>query len=221
MFIAIASAVILSCGGSDDNDDSNKNQLNPSALIGTWRRINDKGLFVTLYSDGTCDWGGHSTYSNWELTSDGKMLLTRTDRSEGVRIEQYIVEFKNNQLHLTFPDGRATEYSILEKVDIEAIMATVTKDFFIGNWKYVSVSGGWEPYKLDLSSNGSCKYDNTSLSGKGSWNYNSETRVLTVSIPLYNTSNGKYSYTWNYQFEVLYVSTDEWEGQRFAFRRES
>ena len=116
LVVATLSVCFVSCGGDDD-----ESSISSVSIIGTWRIVGGDewaqkkiGQIRTFNADGTCEWGTSGTYTNWKL-SGNELLLTRKDG----RSEKYIVEFKNNQLCLTFPDGDATEYTILEKVDVE------------------------------------------------------------------------------------------------------
>lgn len=115
MMVAMLSVGFTSCGSDDENSDSAS-----TSIVGTWKIVGGDewaqrkiGQLRTFNPDGTCEWGSSGTYTHWKL-SGSKLLLTRDDG----RIEEYIAEFKNNQPHLTFPDGNATEYTILEKVDV-------------------------------------------------------------------------------------------------------
>lgn len=115
LMLAFIPMYFIACGSDDDSNSAT------STLVGTWKIVGGDqwakrkiGQLRTFNADGTCEWGSSSTYTNWRL-SGSKLFLTRQDG----RVEEYIAEFKENQLHLTFPDGDATEYTILEKVDLE------------------------------------------------------------------------------------------------------
>lgn len=142
LLLAMMPMCFVTCSSDDDNDSAS------TSIVGTWKIVGGDewaqkkiGQIRTFNADGTCEWGSSGTYTNWEL-SGSKLLLTRKDG----RIEEYIAEFKNNQLHLTFPDGNATEYTILEKVDVENALSGLTKDFFVGTWE---PSGG-SAWNMDI-----------------------------------------------------------------------
>ena len=96
-------------------------------------------------------------------------------------------------------------------------MSSVTKSSFLGSWK-ISLQK-YTQMKWDFIYDGSCKYDDGVSIGNGTWSYNPETRVLTTKANLYYIANGKYSSTINREWKILYVTTDEWEGQGFAYQR--
>lgn len=197
MILAVLPLCFVAC--SSDNDDSDSAS---TSIVGTWKIVGGDewaqrktGQLITFNPNGTCEWGSSDTYTNWKL-SGSKLQLTR---QEG-RIEEYIAEFKNNQLHLTFPDGDATEYTILEKVDIEKAMSGLTKDFFVGTWE---PSGGSAYGTWEFSNTGNCRHTfvsgNKTQSSTGTWTYNEETRMLTTTIT-------------NWKWKIVNVTSDEWTG---------
>jgi len=197
LMVATLSVSFLSCGNDDDD-----NSISSVSIIGTWRIVGGDdgaqskiGRIWTFNADGTCDWGKLSPYTNWKL-SGGDLLMTRSDG----RTEKYIIEFKNNQLYLTFPDGDATEYTILEKVDVEKALGGLSSDFFVGSWE---PSGGSAYGTWVFSNNGNCSH--TFVSAKkthnqtGTWEYNAETKMLITTIT-------------NWKWKIVNATSDEWTG---------
>lgn len=198
IMVVFVSVGFVSCGGDDGESSSASNYI-----VGTWKIVGgdqwaqkEKGQLRTFNADGTCEWGSSGTYTNWKL-SGNKLLLTRKDG----RTEEYIAEFKNDQLHLTFPDGDATEYTILVKVDIEKDFSNITRDFFIGTWE---ASGGHAYGTWVFSTNGYCTFSYTAGGGSkqsisGTWSYNPETRELTTTLQ-------------SWHWVIVNVTSDEWTG---------
>lgn len=172
LVVATLSVCFVSCG--DDDDESS---ISSVSIIGTWRIIGGDdgaqrkiGQVWLFNADGTCDWGKLSPYTNWKL-SGSDLLMTRSDG----RTEKYIIEFKNNQLYLTFPDGDATEYTILEKVDVEKALGGLSRDFFVGTWE---PSGGSAYGTWVFSNNGNCCHTfvsaNKTHNSTGTWEYSAD-----------------------------------------------
>lgn len=197
LVVATLSVCFVSCGGDDD-----ESSISSVSIIGTWRIVGGDewaqkkiGQIRTFNADGTCEWGTSGTYTNWKL-SGNELLLTRKDG----RSEKYIVEFKNNQLCLTFPDGDATEYTILEKVDVEKALGGLSRDFFVGTWE---PSGGSAYGTWVFSNNGNCSHTfvsaNKTHNSTGTWEYSAETRMLTTTIT-------------NWKWKIVNATSDEWTG---------
>lgn len=197
MMVAMLSVGFTSCGSDDENSDSAS-----TSIVGTWKIVGGDewaqrkiGQIWTFNADGTCDWGELSPYTNWKL-SGSNLLMVRDDG----RTEKYIFEFKNNQLYLTFPDGNATEYTILEKVDVEKALGGLSRDFFVGTWE---PSGGSAYGTWVFSNGGNCSHSfvsaNKTHNSTGTWTYNEETRMLTTTIT-------------NWKWKIVNVSSDEWTG---------
>lgn len=207
MMVAVLSVSLTSCSSNDDDNGG----FNSSDLIGTWRRVNVKGKFYIFNADGTCDWGKTSSYTEWKLSEEG-LLMTR----RGGRVEKYLIEFKNNQLHLTFPDGAATEYDILEKIDPEK-MSNLTEEFFVGKWKQTNEK--YTKFTWEFFPNGSCNVDMISEAGSGTWDYNPQTQILSTKATTFWVSTGKKNRYWELNWEIIYATDDEWEGDGYAYKR--
>lgn len=192
MMVATLSVGFMSCGSDDDD-----NSISSDSIIGTWIIVGgdewaqkEIGQVWTFNADGTCDWGELSPYTNWKL-SGSVLLMVRDDG----RTEKYSIEFKNNQLHLTFE----SEYTILEKVDAEKALGKLSKDFFVGAWE---PSGGSAYGKWVFKKDGYCLFSfvsNKAHSYTGTWGYNAETRMLTTTIT-------------NWKWKIVNITSDEWTG---------
>ena len=194
MMAAMLSFSLVSCSSDDDEEEKKEASGNDPAkeLVGDWKVVGgdkcaDIGAVISFYEDGTCEW---DPYIKWNL-SDGNLYMTRRNN----KVEKYLYEFKDGQLHLTFPDGNATEYTILEKIDLSSI--NIDSSYFVGSW---SASGGHAYGTWTFKADGSCNfsYDKGGLSG--TWKYNSATRILETSLQ---------SWTW----VIVSVTADEWSAK--------
>lgn len=208
LVMVVIAICISSCG--DTGDENRTKEINRNELLGTW--WDTKGGFYTFNSDGTCEWGVHSTYTKWELTKEG-LSMTRSDG----RIEVLLLELTNNKLYLTFSDGDATEKYVLEKFDSEKDMASVDRSYFIGKWKIAL--DRYTPMEWELFSNGTCKYYDGVSEGSGSWSYTPETCILKLSASLHYIKNGRSGSYCGLEYKILYVSADEFGGNGFAYKR--
>ena len=194
IMVAMLSVCFASCSSDDDNDGSFKS----SDLVGTWKSIKTETHIYTFNADGTVD--GWSTYSHWSY-SDGKLYMTRSNNG---RIETWLVEYKDNLLYLTLPDGEATEYKTLMKVRVEESDNTenegtgvsITEDsrFFVGSW-LISGAGGIFTF---FPNGKAIEYYNNRLS-TGLWSYDSKQNNLLTTIELW-------------QFSITAKFDDAWTG---------
>jgi hypothetical protein len=210
LMVIIVSVGLAACSSNDD--DSAFSSID---LVGTWKSVG-KGRFYTFHADGTFE--GSSTYSNWRL-SDNKLLLTRSNNG---RIEEWLVEYKDNLLYLTLPDGSATEYKTLMKVDLGK-MPTLTNNYFVGKWEHSSCS-------MEFGSNGSLKVyysDNRYLNatGIGTWKFNTESQTLSTTAKFtwvtydYKGRAKDNVKTEEYSYKIIYATDDEWAGDGFSYMR--
>jgi len=200
MMVAVLSVSLTSCSSSDDDNDGS---FNSSDLIGTWRRANTKKGIRTFNADGTVE--GSDTYSNWKY-SDGKLDMTRRNNE---RIETWLVEYKDNLLYLTLPDGAATEHSVYEKINLKNTLH-LNREYFVGKWNEGS-STVWE-FLVD----GRCIYVRSeNQTESGSWEFDNETQTLKATTTYYTPKAGKTNHEW----EIIYATTDDFTGLSFGFIR--
>lgn len=209
LFTLMAAALsfgLTSCSSNDDDDGG----FNSSDLIGTWRSAKSKVGFKTFNTDGTIDlW---DTYSNWKL-SNGKLCLTRSNNG---LIEEWLIEYKDNLLYLTVPDGAATEYHTWEKISLENMLIP-TRDFFVGKWDSSPII--WEFYR-----DGSCKVETTNTTQYGNWDFNQEKRTLEATTVYYTIikvgkTESKTSHTNHSEWKIIYATDNEWAGNNFLYKR--
>lgn len=198
MMVAVLSVSITSCSSSDDEGS------NSFDIVGTWRNAIKKSGIRTYNADGTVE--GSTTYSNWKY-SDGKLDMTR--RNNG-RIETWLVEYKDNLLYLTLPDGAATEHKVLERINLKNTLH-ITKEYFVGKWNESS-STVWE-----FLADGRCTYVRSDLNEtrNGNWEFDQETQTLKATTIYYTPKTGKTNHEW----KIIYATTDDFTGQSFGMIR--
>ena len=204
IMVTMLTGGFMSCSSDNDDDDGS---FKSSDLVGTWKRVG-RGAFYTFYSDGTLE--GSTTYSNWKY-SDGRLDMTR--RNSG-RIETWYVEYKDNLLYLTLPDGEATERKVWEKINLENTLH-LTKEYFVGKWNEGS-SDAW-----DFFADGRCEFEISWAVGNGSWSFDEETQTLKTATTYHSVSAaGKtISTDRNEEWKIIYATDDEWAGDGFSFMR--
>ena len=155
MMVTMLSVSITSCSSSDDEGS------NSFDIVGTWRNANTKAGIRTFNADGTYE---GSTYSNWKI-SNGKLLMTRSNNG---RIEEWQMEYKDNLLYLTLPDGAATEQKALEKINL-ANTRHLTSEYFVGKWQ----EGRYDVW--EFMADGRCSFESNSGAwprvGNGNWSF--------------------------------------------------
>lgn len=193
IMVAALSFSLTSCSSSDDDDGGFKS----SDLIGTWRNAIKKSGIRTYNADGTME--GSVTYSNWKY-SDGKLYMIRRDNG---RIETWLVEYKNNLLYLTLPDGAATEHKVLEKINLKNTLH-LTREYFVGKWNEGS-STIWE-----FLADGRCTYVWSDLHEmeNGNWEFDQEMQTLKATTTYYTPRTGKTNHEW----KIIYATTDDFTG---------
>ena len=191
---AMLSVSITSCSSSDDDNDSS---FKSSDLIGTWRNAIKKSGIRTFNADGTIE--GSDTYSNWKY-SDGKLYMTRHNNG---RIETWLVEYKDNLLYLTLPDGAATEREVLEKINLKNTLH-LTREYFVGKWNEGS-STVWE-----FLADGRCTYvrSDQNETRNGNWEFDQETQTLKATTTYYTPKTGMTNHEW----KIIYATTDDFTG---------
>ena len=186
--------------GGNQSDDESLNGLTASNLIGVWQiiesndgagRINHRvGGTWSFNSDGTWESSYSTTYSNWSISEDGYLLLTR--KNNGL-IEKYSAEIKDGKLYTLYD----REYKVFEKVNLSN-KVNITSDYFVGTWE---ADGGSAYGKWIFNSNGTCNFSHTSgkknYSTDGTWTYTPSTRMLVTTVT-------------NWKWEVTSVTDNKW-----------
>ena len=194
LMLALMPMCFTACGGDDETGTGS------SWIVGDWKCVGGDdnasvGKIISFYADGTYQSSNSSSLKKWRL-SGSKLYISKAD---GSKTDEYIVEYKNNQLHMTFPDGSATEYTIYEKVVSSDFLETITSSYFVGTWSGTgSAYGTWK-----FSSNGNCTFSftgggNKSYSNSGTWTYDPTTKTLTTSLQswewtIYTASENEWS----------------------------
>lgn len=181
-------------------DDPPLNGLTASNLIGVWLIIGDDngagkvnhrvGCTWSFNSDGTWESSYSTTYSNWSISEDGDLLMTR---KEGGRIEKYSAEITDGKLYTLYD----REYKVFEKVNLSETV-NITSTYFVGAWE---ADGGSAYGKWTFNSNGTCNFSHTSgnkrYSTDGTWTYTPSTRMLETTVT-------------NWKWEITIVTDNKW-----------
>lgn len=196
MIVAMLCLGFMSCS-SDDEGGGTSNSFD---LVGTWKSVKHEDHLYIFNADGTVDGNWSDTYSNWKL-SNGKLYMTR--RNNGL-IEEWLVEYKDNLLYLTLPDGDATEYMTLVKVKVEetdnrdngdtGVTITDESRFFVGSWDIVGTGAVFTFFP-----NGKALQRNSNSLYTGQWSYDSQKDLLLTTIELW-------------QFSITAKFNDAWTG---------